>query len=98
LAEDRSGGWQQTLAPTPYAELGAAIETRGFDAVSPALWGMLAARIQIGLTGYPFHIGVPLGLLVLQEIEIRDLRVLLAAKRLDVPLTEVLPQMASVRH
>jgi len=98
LAEDRAGGWQPALAATPYAEVGAAIETRGLDAASPALWRLLAAQIQSGLTGYPFHIGVPLGLLVMQEIEIRDLRVLLAAKRLQVPAPEVLAQVASVRH
>lgn len=98
LAEDRAGGWQHALARTPYGALGAAIETRGLDAVSPALWRLLAESIQSGLTGYPFHIGVPLGLLVLQEIEIRDLRVLLAAKQLQVPATEVLAQVSSVRH
>jgi V/A-type H+/Na+-transporting ATPase subunit C len=98
LAEDRAGGWQSALAPTPYAELAAAIEARGFDAASAALWRLLAEQIQTGLSGYPFHIGVPLGLLLLQEIEIRDLQVLLAAKRLQVPVTEVLTQVASVRH
>jgi V/A-type H+-transporting ATPase subunit C len=98
LAEDRAGGWQHALARTPYAEFGPAIETHGLDAVSPALWRLLAAQIQNGLIGYPFHIGGPLGLLVLQEIEIRDLRVLLAAKRLQVPPTEVLAHVASVRQ
>jgi V/A-type H+-transporting ATPase subunit C len=98
LAEDRAGGWQHALASTPYAGWGSAIETQGFDAVSPLLWRRLATQIQNGLSGYPFHIGGPLGLLILQEIEIRDLRVLLAAKRLQIPPAEVLGYVASVRH
>jgi vacuolar-type H+-ATPase subunit C/Vma6 len=98
LAEDRSGGWQHALAQTPYADYGVAIETQGFDAVSPLLWRRLAMQVQNGLSGYPFHIGVPLGLLILQEIEIRDLRVLLAAKQLEVPPAEVPGHLSSVRH
>jgi V/A-type H+-transporting ATPase subunit C len=98
LAEDRAGVWQHALERTPYAELASAIETQGLDTVSPALWRLLAGQIQNGLIGYPFHIGGPLGLLVLQEIEIRDLYALLAAKRLQVPPAEILAHVASMRH
>jgi len=98
LAEDRAGGWQQALAVTPYAEVAATIEANGFDAAAPALWRFFGEQIQRGLSGYPFHIGVPLGVMVMQEIEIRDVRVLLAAKRMQVPVAETLSHVASVRH
>lgn len=98
LAEDRAGGWQHALAATPYAELAAAVEAHGFDAATAAFWRFFGQQIQNTLSGYPFHIAVPLGVLMMQEIEIRDLRVLLAAKRMQVPAMEALPRVASVRH
>jgi len=98
LAEDGSRSWEGPLARTPYASLLAAAAADGFDAVAAGLWRLLAHEVQRTLSGYPFHIGVLLGCLLAQEIEIRDLQVLLAAKRLGLPNTEVLDHVASVRH
>ena len=97
LAESREAPWAATLASTPYGSLLANAQIPGIDASSAALWRLLALQIQRALVGYPFHIGVPLGFLLAQEIEIRDLRVLLAAKSLGVPLAEALERVASVR-
>jgi len=98
LAEERSGAWSAILARTPYAALLADVSQRGFDLVAVRLWRVLAGEVQRLLTGYPFHIGVPLGFLLAQEIELRDLRVVLTAQHLGMPAGDVLEQLASVRH
>ena len=98
LAENPRTPWAVTLARTPYGALLAEAEARGFDAASARLWRFLARQIQRVLASYPFHIGVPLGFLLAQEIEIRDLRVLLAAKSLGLPPAEALDRLATVRH
>lgn len=98
LAENPRTPWVVTLAHTPYGPLLAEAETRGFDAVSARLWRFLALEIQRTLARYPFHIGVPLGFLLAQEIEIRDLRVLLAAKSIGMSSAETLDRVATVRH
>ena len=98
LAEDRDVPWSAALAGTPYAAFLGDAPARRFDAVSVAFWRFLASEIQRILTGYPFHIGVPLGFLLAQEIEIRDLRVLLAAKTIGVPSAEIIEYLATVRH
>ena len=98
LAENRDTPWSAALARTPYAALLGDAPPHRFDAVSVALWRFLAGEIQRTLTGYPFHIGVPLGFLLAQEIEIRDLRVLLAAKSIGAPSAEIIEHLATVRH
>jgi vacuolar-type H+-ATPase subunit C/Vma6 len=98
LAEDRDTPWNAALARTPYAALLGEAPPHHFDAASVGLWRFLAGEIQRTLTGYPFHIGVPLGFLLAQEIEIRDLRVLLAAKSIGVPSAEIIEHLATVRH
>lgn len=98
LAEDRTLSWGTALAGTPYGALLAEVPPRSFDAASVGLWRLLASEVQRELTGYPFHIGVPLGLLLSQELEMRDLRVLLSAKEIGVPGGEILDHLASVRH
>lgn len=90
--------WDAALARTPYARLLTDLQTVGFDAASAGLWRFLAAEAQHMLSGYPFHIGVPLGFLLAQEIEIRDLQILLAGKAIGVPGAEILEHLATVRH
>lgn len=98
LAEVRDIQWATALARTPYATLLGDVPPRRFDAAAVLLWRFLAVEIQRTLMSYPFHIGVPLGFLLAQEIEIRDLRVLLAAKGIGVPNAEIVEHMATVRH
>jgi V/A-type H+-transporting ATPase subunit C len=98
LAAHPETPWAVTLTRTPYGPLLADAEAGSFDRASPRLWQFLALEIQRGLSSYPFHIGVPLGFLLAQEIEIRDLAVLFAAKSCGVPSAEALERLASVRH
>jgi V/A-type H+-transporting ATPase subunit C len=98
LAENPRIPWAVTLARTPYAALLADVDAHGFDASSARLWRFLALQIQRTLASYPFHVGVPLAFLLAQEIEIRDLRVLLAAKSIGVRPAEALDRIATVRH
>ena len=99
LAARSDGGWDTVLAGTPYAPLfaGPAV-AHGFEAACPGLWRVLAGEVQRALRVYPFHIGVPLGFLLAQEIEIRDLQILLAAKSLGCAAGEALECVATVRH
>lgn len=98
LAEGARHEWSVALERTPYAPLLADAPTRGFDGALPALWRYLATQVQRALGDYPFHIAVPLGLLLAQDIEIRDLQVLLAAKRMELSAADALERAASVRH
>jgi V/A-type H+-transporting ATPase subunit C len=98
LAENPRIPWAAALARTPYGPLLAEADARGFDAASVRLWRFLARQIQHTLASYPFHIGVPLGFLLAQEIEIRDLRVLLAAKSIGLTPADALDRIATVRH
>ncbi len=85
------------LERTPYAPLASLAESDRFETAASALWRFLARETQRMLAQYPFHIGVPLAFLLAQEIEIRDLRVLLAAKSIGVAAGEALDQVASGR-
>lgn len=97
LAEDSAPDWSVVLARTPYASL--LMDAPPHSArVLAALWRFLAGEVQRALYGYPFHIGVPLGFLLAQDIEIRDVRILLAAKAIGVASTEVFEHVATVRH
>jgi len=98
LAEQPGTQWGAVLGSTPYAAFLADAAARRFDTAAVALWRFLAGEIQRTLMGYPFHIGVPLGFLLAQELEIRDLRVVLAAKSIGVPNAEIIEHLATVRH
>ena len=95
LAAEGSGRWQQGLGGTPYAALAGALESQGFEAVSPEFWRVLLEHVRAGMAGAPFHIGVPLGLVLIQEIEHRDLQALIAAKRLQLAPAEALAHVAT---
>ncbi len=99
LAESSENVWDGVLADTPYAAVFArAAATHRFETASTGLWRLLAGEVQRALRVYPFHIGVPLGFLLAQEIEIHDLQLLLAAKSLGCSAEEALAHVATVRH
>jgi V/A-type H+-transporting ATPase subunit C len=97
LAGGAQHSWDGPLARTPYAAMLADVSAHGFDAAAPALWRFLAAEAERMLGGYPFHIGVPLAFLLAQELEIRDLQVLLAAKSIHTPTAEIADCLVSAR-
>jgi len=97
LAGSPAGDWT-ALARTPYARWFAVSEPPALDLALVHLWRALAVEVDRALRVYPFHIGVPLGFLLAQDIEIRDLRVLLAAKSIGVPTAEAFDHVATVRH
>jgi len=97
LAENPTQPWDAVLLGTPYAAVLVDVPAKMFDSESPALWRVLGHEVQRALTGYPFHIGVPLGFLLAQEIELRDLEGLVAAKRLGCRADDIIGRMASVR-
>ncbi|MFI5397315.1 MAG: V-type ATPase subunit [Candidatus Binatia bacterium] len=98
LAEGPELSWGVVLERTPYTRPLAEADTRGFDACSPALWRVLAAEAHRQFRGYPFHIGVPLAFLLTQELEIRDLQILLAAKMIGLPTAAAFEHVATIRH
>jgi len=98
LAESRGEPWGTVLARTSYARVLAGADRGGVETPVTSLWRFLAKEVERALSGYPFHVGVPLGFLLAQEIEIRDLGVLLAAKGMAVPAAEVFNHLATVRH
>ena len=89
--------WDLALEGTPYAAAFRGGHTDRFDAASAGLWRILAKEVERSLRGYPFHIGVPLGFLIVQELEIRDLQIVLAAKEQGVPATDTFDRLSSVR-
>jgi V/A-type H+-transporting ATPase subunit C len=50
-------------------------------------------QCKAAFIGYPFHIGVPLGYVVLNELEVQDLTVLIEAKSLQMPTEEFRPYL-----
>jgi V/A-type H+-transporting ATPase subunit C len=97
LASDPSLPIEAALARTPYAPALERSEGASFELLSARLLGMLAGEIRRGFRGDPFHIGVPLGFLLLLELEIRDLETLLAAKDLGEPANVVMERLASLQ-
>ena len=59
----------------PISENGA-----GLDALEAALQRRIVELCRAAFIGYPFHVGIPLAYLVLNEYEIKDLTVLIEAK------------------
>ncbi len=53
----------------------------------------LGARCREAFVGYPFHVGVPLAYVVLNELEIQDLTVLIEAKALRMPAAGFQPYL-----
>jgi len=53
----------------------------------------VADQCRNAFSGYPFHIGVPLAYLVLNEMEIQDLTVLIEAKAAHMPAEEFQPHL-----
>jgi V/A-type H+-transporting ATPase subunit C len=53
----------------------------------------LVERCEAAFVGYPFHIGIPLAYVVLNELEIQDLTVLVEAKALQVPSERFEPRL-----
>jgi vacuolar-type H+-ATPase subunit C/Vma6 len=95
LAEGET--WEDALARTPYGRILSEASPPGREAACAALWRHLARVATRELSSDPFHIGVPLGLLLSLEIEVRDLRIILAAKALALPAAELRDRLASVR-
>jgi vacuolar-type H+-ATPase subunit C/Vma6 len=98
LAEDKASGWQAVLSRTPYADFAFEADGGDFESAIPLAWRRLAAEAQRKLSSYPFEIGVPLSFLLLQEIEIRDLGRMLAAKDMQLPADAVADRIATLRH
>jgi V/A-type H+-transporting ATPase subunit C len=53
----------------------------------------VAAQCQTAFTGYPFHVGIPLGYLILTEWEIQDLTVVIEAKSVHMPIEQFASQL-----
>ena len=58
---------------------------KGLQALELTLQRRIAAQCRAAFIGDPFHIGIPLGYLMLSEYEIRDLTVLIEAKASRLP-------------
>jgi vacuolar-type H+-ATPase subunit C/Vma6 len=50
-------------------------------------------QCRAAFSGYPFHIGIPLAYVVLNELEIQDLTVLIEAKSVHMPAEEFRPHL-----
>ncbi len=57
----------------------------GLQALELALNRHIVSTCRAALRGYPFHVGVPVAYLLLNEHEIRDLTVLIEAKASGLP-------------
>jgi V/A-type H+-transporting ATPase subunit C len=53
----------------------------------------LAEQCRAAFIGYPFHVGIPLAYVVLNELEIQDLTVLIEAKALEIPAERFEPRL-----
>ncbi len=95
LVEERAVNWGAALAGTPYGRFVPELQQGGFDAAAPGLWQLVARAARAELRGYPFHIGVPLGFLMLLDLEVRDLEVLVTCKQLEWPAAAALGQLSA---
>jgi V/A-type H+-transporting ATPase subunit C len=59
---------------------------RGLPELELQLQRHVAEQCQTAFAGYPFHVGIPLGYLILTEWEIQDLTVLIEAKSAHMPV------------
>jgi vacuolar-type H+-ATPase subunit C/Vma6 len=67
----------------------------GLPKLEIALNQNLAERCRTAFVGNPFHIGIPLAYLMLNQLEIHDLTVLFEAKSEQTPLEEYRPFLLS---
>jgi vacuolar-type H+-ATPase subunit C/Vma6 len=58
----------------------------GLEALESALQRRIVTLCHNAFIGYPFHIGIPVAYLILNEYEIRDLTVLIEAKASHLPI------------
>ncbi|MCR4407190.1 MAG: V-type ATPase subunit [Anaerolineae bacterium] len=61
---------------------------RGLPLLEVRLQKYIVERCREAFIGYPFHVGIPLAYVVLNELEIQDLTVLVEAKSLRIPVEE----------
>jgi V/A-type H+-transporting ATPase subunit C len=68
---------------------------RGLVALGVRLRRHLAEQCRAVLCGYPFHIGLPLAVAMLSEMEVQDLTVLVEAKVLRMPPEKFRPYLVT---
>jgi V/A-type H+-transporting ATPase subunit C len=61
---------------------------RGLPELELELQRQVAKQCQMAFAGYPFHVGILLGYLILMEWEIQDLTVLIEAKAAHMPVEQ----------
>jgi V/A-type H+-transporting ATPase subunit C len=61
---------------------------QGLPELERQLQRHVATQCQAAFVGYPFHVGIPLGYLILTEWEIQDLTVLIEAKSAHMPIEQ----------
>jgi V/A-type H+-transporting ATPase subunit C len=66
---------------------------RGLPKLELQLQRRLRQRFMAVFAGYPFHVGLPLALAALNELELQDLTVLIEAKSAQMPLEEYAPYL-----
>jgi V/A-type H+-transporting ATPase subunit C len=65
----------------------------GLPLLEVLLQRKLAGECRAAFFGYPFHIGIPLAYLVLNELEVQDLTVLIEAKAAQMPVEDFRPYL-----
>ena len=65
----------------------------GLPELELSLQRRIMAQCQRAFTGYPFHVGVPLAYLLMNELEVQDLTVLIEAKSVQMPAEEFRPHL-----
>jgi V/A-type H+-transporting ATPase subunit C len=65
----------------------------GLPALELRLQRHVAEQCKTAFIGYPFHIGIPLAYVVLNELEIQDVTVLIEAKSLQIPAARFEPHL-----
>ena len=66
---------------------------RGLPKLDLQLQRRLRQQLNAVFTGYPFHIGLPLAFVILNELELQDLTVLIEAKASGKALAEFIPYL-----
>lgn len=66
---------------------------RGLPKLELQLQRRIRQQFQAVFTGYPFHIGLPLAFVLLNELELQDLTVLIEAKASGKTATEFMPYL-----
>jgi len=95
LVEEQPVNWGAALTGTAYDRFVPELQQGGFEAAAPGLLQIVGRAARAELRGYPFHIGVPLGFLMLLDLEVRDVEVLMTCKQLERPAGEALGQVSA---